>query len=402
MKLRPTVEREVRELIRKHGRITFAQFMERCLYSPAGGFYSTRRSEITAHFGTSATVHPVFGALITRQLEQMWRLLGEPTVFHLIEVGSGDGSLARSIVGTSRVMAPRFAESLVYVAADYQPVWGSAGNEVPLRTANPGSGHPSDADLRIQRVRGDGLRAFRNVVGCILCNELIDNLPVHRFVIQDGMVREVFVEIAGGNLVEVLDEPSTPRIQERLASLGLALAEGQRGEVNLAIEDWTGQIARRLDRGFVLTIDYGGLAREIYSPQNVNGTLLCYRQHAAGNNPYQHVGKQDITCHVDFTSLVHWGEWHGLTTVGYARQSQFLEDLGFHRFVDALDAQGLSAARKELNRLAMLTLVDPSEFGDFKVLAQAKGVGPDAELLGFTVGESRRAPWGSPEYCPVI
>ena len=172
--------------------------------------------------------------------------------------------------------------------------------------------------------------------------------------------------------------------------------------MSLAIEDWVGDISQVLDRGFVLTIDYGDLAPGIYSSQNPNGTLACYRQHASGNDPYRHVGQQDITCHVDFTSLVRLGEWNGLASVGYAQQSQFLERLGFRSMFDALADRGLSAARAELNRIAMMTLVDPAEYGNFKVLVQAKGQAVDSELLGFTDREAQRAPIGNPSYCPVI
>ena len=341
--------------------------MEACLYSPRGGFYSARGNRISAHFGTSATIHPVFGALIARQLEQMWRLLGEPAVFHVIEVGSGDGVLAQSIVDASRRTTPRFAQALCYVAADYQP----------------GTLQSQDAPSGIHRVKTEGIRAFRNVVGCILCNELIDNFPVHRFVIQDGRVKEVFVTLSGGRIAEVLDEPSTPGIEESLTGLGVSLPEGYRGEVNLAMEDWTSQLSITLDRGFILTIDYGELANDLYSPRNAQGTLMCYRRHLAGGDPYQHIGQQDITCLVDFTSLMRVGQRHGLTTVGYARQSRFLTNLGFLSFLDDLETESLSAARRELNRIAMMTLVDPDEYGDFKVLAQAKGVGAGVELLGF-------------------
>ena len=371
-----------------HGRITFAQFMQSCLYSPAGGFYSTRSSGISDHFGTSATVHPAFGALIARQLEQMWRLLGDLPTFHLIEVGSEDGSLARSIVEACRAVAPRFADALVYVASDYQPVWSS--NQRP------------DVGAAIQQVKTEGLRPFRNIIGCILCNELLDNLPFHRFAIEDGCVKEIYVDTDGARFVEVLDEPSTPRLGERLVGLGLSLPEGHRGEVSLAMEDWVGDVSQVLDRGFVLTIDYGDLAPGIYSPQNPNGTLVCYRQHASGNDPFQNIGQQDITCHVDFTSLIRLGEWNGLASVGYTQQAQFLENLGFRSMVDALPARGLSAARAELNRIAMMTLVDPEEYGNFKVLVQAKGQSVEAELLGFTDREAQRAPIGNPSYCPVL
>lgn len=368
------VGQEIRDLIRREGRITFARFMEACLYSSRGGFYSARGDRISAHFGTSATSHPVFGALIVRQLEQMWRILGEPPVFHVIEVGSGDGSLARSIMDACRRTTPRFAKALYYVGADYEPGW----------TQSPGGTFDRpDTLVGIQRVRGEGLGAFRNIVGCILCNELIDNFPVHRFTIEDGKVREIFVKMEGEKFVEVLDEPSTPRLEARLDGLGLTLPEGYRGEVNLAMEDWIGQVCEALERGFVLTIDYGELAADLYSPQNALGTLVCFNRHAIGGDPYQDIGQQDITCQVDFTSLMRLGERGGLETVGYTLQRRFLENLGFNELLDDLETQGLSAARAELSRIAMMTLVDPDEYGDFKVLAQAKGVEPGVELTGF-------------------
>ncbi len=380
------VDQEIRDLIQMNGRITFAEFMQACLYSPRGGFYSGRGNRISAHFGTSPTSHPVFGALIARQLEQMWGLLGEPPVFHVIEVGSGDGVLAQSIVDACWRTVPRFAQALRYVAADYEPGWLQSPDHTVGWANGTGdwtSSSSQDPISAIQRVKTEGLRAFRNVVGCILCNELIDNFPVHRFAIQDGRVKEIFVTSEGGNLTEALDEPSSPRIEERLTSLGLSLTEGYRGEVNLAMEDWTGQLSRVLDRGFILTIDYGQLATDFYSPQNAQGTLVCFHRHVVGSDPYQHIGQQDITCQVDFTSLMRIGERHGLATVGYALQSRFLTNLGFSSFLDVLHTQGLSAARTELSRMAMMTLVDPNEYGDFKVLAQAKGNGLGTELLGF-------------------
>jgi SAM-dependent MidA family methyltransferase len=317
----------------------------------------------------------------------MWHLLGDPPVFHVIEVGSGDGALAQSIVQACGRMAPRLAQVLHYVAADYEPRWLPSPDHLFAWDNGMGDGmSPSrrDALLGVQRVKTEGLRAFRKVVGCILCNELIDNFPVHQFAIQGGRVKEIFVTWAGGTLTEVLDEPSSPRIEERLTSLGLSLPEGYRGEVNLAMEEWTGQLAQALDRGFILTIDYGQLATDLYSPQNNQGTLVCYHRHVVSRDPYRHIGQQDITCQVDFTSLMRLGDRHGLATVGYTLQSQFLTNLGFSSCLDALQTQGLSAARTALSRMAMMTLVDPEEYGDFKVLTQVKGHGVGVELLGFT------------------
>ena len=316
----------------------------------------------------------------------MWHILGDPPIFYVIEVGCGDGALARSIVDACWRMFPRLAQVLYYVATDYQPFWLQSPDHTSgwdFRTEGLMGPKREDTILGIQRVKAEGLRPFQNVVGCILCNELIDNFPVHRFAIQDGRVKEIFVTIAGGNLTEVLDKPSTPRIEKRLAGLGLSLPEGYRGEVNLAMEDWTSQLARTLDPGFVLTIDYGQLAADLYSHQNTQGTLVCYNRHVVSGDPYQHIGQQDITTQVDFTSLMRLGDRHGLTTVGYALQSQFLTNLGFFSFLDALQTQDLSAAKMELGRMAMMSLVDEDEYGGFKVLAQAKGNGLGIELLGF-------------------
>ncbi len=380
------VDQEIRELILEHGRITFAQFMQACLYSPRGGFYSSRANRISRHFGTSATSHPVYGTLIARQLEQMWRILGDPSPFHVIEVGSGDGALARSIVDACRQVAPDMAEALRYVAADYEPWWPSSSTNaegLDERIESPRLPGGQEAGWGIHRVKTEGLSCFRKVQGCILSNELVDNFPVHRFAIQSGRVKEVFVTLAGDRFTDVLDEPSTPRIEERLVNLGVSLPEGFRGEVNLSMDGWTGQLAETLDRGFVLTIDYGDLAQDLYSPRNAEGTLVCFQQHDVSSDPYQHIGQQDVTAQVDFASLMRLGERRGLTTVGYTLQRHFLANLGFDSLLDGLQTQNMSQARAELTRMAMMTLVDPEEYGNFKVLAQAKGLGHEIDLVGF-------------------
>jgi SAM-dependent MidA family methyltransferase len=285
-----------------------------------------------------------------------------------------------------RRMTSGLAQTIYYVAADYEPSWIRSPDHTSGWDHGTGSWpEPGKQDtiLGAQRVKSEGLAPFRNVVGCILCNELLDNFPVHRFAIDNGRVKEVFVTLAGEDFSEILDEPSSHCIEKRLASLDLSLPDGYRGEVNLAMEDWTSQITTTLDRGFVLTIDYGQLANNLYSPQNSNGTVVCFNQHVIGSDPYLHIGKQDITTQVDFTSLMQLGERCGLNAVGYTLQRHFLANLGFSSFLDALQTQSLSDARMELNRMAMMTLMDPDEYGDFKVLAQATGMGPGIELLGF-------------------
>ena len=360
--------------------------MEICLYSPRGGFYSSEDTNINRHFTTSPTSHPVFGSLIARQLEQMWHVLGEPPIFHVIEVGSAGDTLAQSIVSSSYHMNPRFSEALYYVAIDYQPCRVQLPSRfIDFRLGTEDEIYPNHKEIRsaVHRVKANGLQAFQNIVGCILYNELIDNFPVHRFTIKNDRIQEIFVTLSDSGFTEILGEPSSPLIPHRINNLGLSLTEGYKGEINLAIEDWTAQLSNTLSSGFILTIDYGDTASELYSPQNNQGTLVCYNRHSAISNPYQHVGKQDITCQVDFTSLMEIGHQYGLTTVGYTKQNKFLESLGMSSFLDTLQKLGLSAARTELNRIAMMTLVDPEEYGDFKVLSQAKGIEWEFELQGF-------------------
>src|SRR5688572_6907974 len=162
MTLRSAVDQEIRDLIQKHGRITFARFMQACLYSRRGGFYASRVQGISTHFGTSPMSHPAFGALIARQLEQMWHLLGDPPVFHVIEVGSGDGTLAQSIVHACWRMAPGLARALYYVAADYEPCWPRSSDHTVDWDNGTGvwmSSSRPDATLGVRRVRAEGLRA---------------------------------------------------------------------------------------------------------------------------------------------------------------------------------------------------------------------------------------------------
>jgi len=370
--------------------------MQLCLYSPSGGFYFRRKDWINAHFGTSPTTHPVFGALIARQLEQMWTLMGEPPVFHVIEAGSGDSVLAQTIVNTSRRNAPGLAAALRYVALDYQPGWAQAADNIFDWPRASGAWQPpgrAAAASGVRLIKGEGLRPVRNIQGCVLCNELIDNFPVHRFAIHGGRVREVFVTLDGDKFAEVLDEPSTPRIEARLTGLGLSLPEGYRGEVNLAMEDWVAQVSRALERGFILTIDYGDLADGLYSLRNSGETLYSIGKHIVDADLYESAGRRDITCQVDFTSLMRLGDQHGLSNVGYLRQSRFLENLGIASYLDELDRQELSAARKELNRIAIMSLVDPDDYGAIAALAQAKGMGPGVKLMGFE-GQDRQPEHG--------
>ena len=396
------VEPHIRKLIHQQGRITFARFMEAALFSPGGGYYTSPRP-VGAHgdFFTSPASHPLFGALIAIQLEQMWELLGKPATFTVVEPGAGSGLLGRDILSFSRSLARGFSEALEYVTVE---------RFTPERGAGDHGSWVVGQDLPL-----------RSVTGCILSNELLDSMPVHRFQIQGGRALEVFVTLREERLEEVLDEPSTEEIPARVReAVGDGLPEGFRGELNLGLEAWATEVARTLDRGFVLTVDYGGTAKELYAADRAQGTLRCYYKHTVSGNPYVRLGRQDITSHVDFSTLREVGEQQGLTTLGYATQREFLQNLGAEAFLQALarraglrgpsDAssspdrvegqtgtgrgeaqQGrrrLSQRELSANRIAMLGLLRVGGMGDFKVLAQGTRVGKPF-LFGFQRGNPR-------------
>jgi SAM-dependent MidA family methyltransferase len=201
---------------------------------------------------------------------------------------------------------------------------------------------------------------------------------VHIVENRNGKLREVFVTVVNGAFQEVLQELSTKELANYLEWVGVELAEGNRAEINLAAPTWLRNVAGMLQRGFILTIDYGYLARELYAPWRTTGTLMCYYQHNSGENPYVRVGEQDLTTHVDFSALIKAGEESGLQQLFYGDQCKFLLGLGF---VDALlEAQTHEQEphRAQALRLTLKNLILPEGgMGEiFKVLIQGKGVGP--------------------------
>ncbi len=384
-------ERAIRRRIARHGPITFAEYMARALYGP-GGYYT--RSGAGADYYTSPQVHPAFGALLAVQLFRFWRLLDRPDPFFVIEPGAGDGLLGRDICNAASHLPEGFADSLRYVAVDRLP---------GVRDAR---------DPALAKIAGDARRLpFRKVTGCIISNELLDALPVHRVRMERGALRELYVSIESdvadgyeGQLVEIAGDPSTPDLERRLSDLGVNLSDGQTAEICRQLDDWAASVAAALDTGFVLTIDYGRDAPDLYDPiQRPQGTLVTYRSHRQTDTPLVDPGRQDITAQVDFTSVGLAGERAGLTTVGAVSQGRLLTRLGLQtiRRTGAPPAEGSSGwitipinpdgmlpdalaepfpPRPDDSRdwLTGLThLVRPGGLGDFRVLVQAKGLPAD-------------------------
>ncbi len=372
----PQLEAFIRQRVRQAGGIPFAEFMEHCLYHPEYGYYITPRERIgkQGDFFTSSSVHALFGRLIARQLVQMWELLGRGE-FTIAEQGAGEGHLCLDILEALAREAPEFYRSLRYCLVE---IGGPSRERQRQRLG-----------AHLERVQWCELADLEGMEGCVLSNELVDAMPVHMVEKQQGVLREVFVIERDGALSEELREPSTPEIEEHLGRLGAGPVEGNRGEVNLEAARWIRQVAGLLKRGFVITIDYGYPAEELYAPFRRNGTLMCYHRHTTSEDPYQRFGRQDITAHVDFTSLQRAGSDGGLETLYFGEQYRFLMGLGFLEVLMELQARETDEKRAQALRMTLKNLILPDGgMGSlFKVLVQGKGVGRPRLLCSRAIAD---------------
>jgi SAM-dependent MidA family methyltransferase len=216
------------------------------------------------------------------------------------------------------------------------------------------------------------LPASSAIEGVILSNELLDALPFRRAVKRDGRLRELRVGLQGDRFADVEGEPDAALV-EYFAALGVEPGEGCEAEVGLETLDWLRRAASALRRGFLLTLDYGYEAAELYAPWRKRGTLLTFHRHTAGEDPYSRVGRQDITASVDFTSVIRAGESAGLKTLALTTQTDFLASLGIGDTLANPPAAGELEAFYTLRR-AVLELTDAAGLGRIRVLIQGKGV----------------------------
>jgi SAM-dependent MidA family methyltransferase len=358
------VHDELVNRISKRKAITFAEFMGLALYWPEGGYYSTLRSfGRSGDYFTSPLVHPIFGTLVGRQLQEVWELLDRPDPFWVLEAGAGNGSLACDILRSIREEAAGCFDSLKYIVLD--PT-GGKGLEHDLE---------EEFSSRIMRIRSSEL-PFMEFIGCVLCNELVDAFPVHRVLFQGGKLHEIYVGLdEHGDFTEIIGYPSTPQLEARFNSLGISLAEGYRTEVNLSLSRWLRQLAAVVKRGVALLIDYGYEGVNFYGQDRNLGTLSYYYNHVQTNNPYQRVGKQDITSHVEFTTLQRSALENGFTLLGNTTQKNFLYNLGFSHFINQITRQVSLKVSRDIE-----ILVDQEGLGGFRVV----GLGKDFEQIQLT------------------
>jgi SAM-dependent MidA family methyltransferase len=360
------------EEIRKRGLITFADYMEACLYHPQYGYYSKSEQQPRRDYVTSVDVSPLFGRLLARQFHEMWSEMGKPVRFWLVEAGAGTGGLAKNILDFAAEWFPEFYSALTYVAVE--------------RSGARRSAHARLVESHFAQGRFESRADLPNetAAGCIFSNELLDAFPVHRVLRQNGELREICVAFDDERgLHEKLGPLSSPRIAEYFAKQGIALHEEQQAEVNLKACEWIEDAGKRLERGFVLTIDYGHPAAELYDERHMRGTLLAYQRHRANEDYFHAPGEQDLTALVNFTALELWGKRSGLKWTGFTSQTNFLLSLARHSNCADLEPAGLSDTEQARLRLLFKTLIHPEGMGEtFQVFAQHKGI-ESPRLAGF-------------------
>ncbi len=336
-------------------RIPFARFMQAALTAPGLGYYATsdRRPTRDGDFLTAPELHPFFGRCIGRQLDEVWRRLGRPASFTVREYGAGRGTLRATVEDGLRADGSDLGEALRWVAID-----------LPERS-DPIPADPS--------------------VGVILANEYLDALPVHRLQRVGGGIVEHCVTWRDGWFAIGPGPLSDARLTDPLTEAGVTLAEGQIADVS---QDWAAfaqEAGRHLQRGVMLVIDYGHSAVELYGPRRMAGSLLTYRGHRVGNDPFRAVGRQDLTAHVDFSAVERAALAVGLRTMGSTSQAEFLVGLGLGDLLAELGADASTDLEAYVEaRAAVRRFLDPRHLGGFRVLGSARGMDAAPPLRGFS------------------
>jgi len=364
IELRQLIEQEIRE----GGAIPFSRYMELCLYHPEFGYYSRNAAQFgkAGDFYTSSDVHAVFGRLLARQFEEMWRALGSPEQIALSELGPGLGLFAQDVLDWSEKKFPDFFRALRYVLDERSPALRQRITATLSRHFESGK-----AVLSCENVSNPKI---------IFANEFFDALPVE-ILSSKGSLR---IDCSSGRFVESW-APSSPEELEFLDRYSIHPEAGEQVEVSLPAQEYM-NAACDLECGFVVVIDYGYTREEQLAGRH-RGTLKAIRQHSISANPYEAPGEQDITADVNFTALAAAAGKQGMLAQKIVTQSQFLLGIGeANEFADAFEECRLPQERAKV-ALQLKHLVTPAGMGEsFHVLVASKGV--EEEKVGALAGLS--------------
>jgi SAM-dependent MidA family methyltransferase len=362
----------IRETIRRNGPVTFAWFMDQALYHPKLGYYSSGRCRIgrRGDYFTNVSVGPFFGRMVAAQFAEMWKLLGRPDDFTVVEQGAHHGDFARDVLETLRELTPDCFSAVHYSVVESFPILRARQKEALREFSGKVSWWNSL----------DELPAFS---GVHFSNELLDSMPV-RLIARDGegQWQERMVAEAEGNFQLVPGPITEQKLRARLPALPPDRTGVYETEINLAALDWIECVAAKLQRGFVLAVDYGFSREDFFAPERTSGTLQGYAAHRTVSSPLEDIGRSDIASHVEWTSVAECAEACGLTITGFTDQ---------HHFITGM----LSLVTpRENERRALQTLLHPEFLGTrFQYLGLSRNV-PAAKLTGFRFARDARKALG--------
>lgn len=351
------------------GAMSFADYMQICLYEPGLGYYMAGAQKFGASgdFITAPEVSDLFGLCLAEQCREVLELIGGS----VLELGAGSGKLALSLLTGLQAAPPEH----------YYILEPSA--ELKLRQSNL-LREQLPADLFSRVCWLDTLP--ENFVGVCVANEVMDALSVELFTKQDGRVLQMCVEQGEEGFAFV-----TRTAEEQLQTVVRAIeddrqasfVDGYQSEVCTVLSPWITSLASSMRKGVLLLSDYGYPRREYYSAEREQGTLACYYQHHFHDNVFYYPGLQDLTAHVDFTRVVEAGADAGMALLGYTSQTGFLLNNG----MTSIAAARLQACTTEREQLSLSrdikTLTLPGEMGErFQFMALGKNLA--SPLQGFT------------------
>lgn len=342
---------KIRQQITTHGPMPFQDFMEQVLYAPGLGYYVAGEQVFGegGDFITAPEISPIFGHCLANALtESKW--LKQQAI---LEFGAGNGLLAAAVL--------RRLTELDMLPETYQILEVSPG----LKARQQQTLTEQMPEL-VSRVRWlDTLPT--DFTGIVLANEVLDAMPATTLQVANGQVMERMVGLADDKLTWQL-KPPRPETLRHLQQMSLSppLADypnGYQTEINLFHTPWLRSLQQSMQHGTVFLIDYGYLQEEYYHPQRGTGSLQCYHQHQVHDDPFLHLGEQDITCHVDFTHLLEHAEQLGFKVNYLQSQANFLIE---HGLADAFSSlhQEASLAQQQLLSRAVQKLTDPQQMGE--------------------------------------
>ncbi|HEY9181635.1 MAG TPA: SAM-dependent methyltransferase [Gammaproteobacteria bacterium] len=342
-----------REIDLSGGWLDFARYMELALYAPGLGYYSAGSAKLgpAGDFVTAPELSAVLGSALAMTIDAELESLGSSTV---LELGAGSGALAAQLLDGFAKRGRDVRYEILETSADFK-----------------------ERQRRVLARFGDRVRWLERLpetpfVGVVIANEVLDALPVARFVKRRGeaLALGVVRDGAGFRWGEGRAVPAVATAVRALElKLGHALPEGFRSEICLALPAWVHGLAASVERGALLLVDYGLVRTDYYHEQRASGTLICHYRHRAHDDPFAYPGLQDITAWVDFSACADAAVAAELDVAGFTTQGQYLSSA-----LAALSSDLELVLTSPREQAALKTLVLPGEMGErFKLMLLRKG-----------------------------